>query len=71
MIVRKTYLEELKGFIDKPQVKILTGIRRSGKSSVLSMLKNEFASRGVNPEQIVHINLESFQFSELVESWKI
>ena len=65
MIERKIYIEQLKDFIDKPQVKILTGVRRSGKSSVMLLLKDELLKRSVTPEQIIFINLESFAFSEL------
>lgn len=65
MIERQIYIEQLKDFIDKPQVKILTGVRRSGKSSVMLLLKNELLKRSVTPEQIIYINLESFAFSEL------
>ena len=65
MIHRKIYIEQLKDFIDKPQVKIITGVRRSGKSSVMLLLKEELLKRSVTPEQIIYINLESFAFSEL------
>lgn len=65
MIQRKLYIEQLKNFIDKPQVKILTGVRRSGKSSVMLFLKEEIIKRDVTEEQIIYINLESFAFSEL------
>ncbi len=41
MIKRELYLNHLRQFIDKPQIKILTGIRRSGKSSILLLLKQE------------------------------
>jgi predicted AAA+ superfamily ATPase len=64
VIKRTTYIEQLMPFIDKPQVKIITGIRRSGKSSVLAMLRDELLGRGILPEQLVFINLESFAFSE-------
>ncbi|WP_192347714.1 ATP-binding protein [Algoriphagus sp. Y33] len=65
MISRTTYFEQLREFIDKPQIKILTGIRRSGKSTSLLLLKEELLSRGIGVDQIVLINLESFTFSEL------
>ena len=65
MIHRKIYIEQLKNFIDKPQVKILTGVRRSGKSSVMLILKDELLVRGITSEQIIYINLESFAFFEL------
>jgi predicted AAA+ superfamily ATPase len=65
MIARETYLEQLKAFIDKPLVKVLTGIRRSGKSSVLLLLKDMLLQQGIEPQQIIFVNLESFNFSEL------
>lgn len=71
MINRNIYLEQLKAFIDKPQIKILTGIRRCGKSSVLLMIEQELLSRGVFSEQIVKVNLESFMFSELQTAPKL
>jgi predicted AAA+ superfamily ATPase len=71
MIKRDAYIEQLRLFIDKPQVKILTGIRRSGKSCILLMLKEELISRGVLEEQILLINLESFAFAELETAKKL
>ena len=68
MIKRKIYIEQLKDFIDKPQVKILTGVRRSGKSSVMLILKEELLKRGATSDQIIYINLESFAFSELKQA---
>ncbi|MBX2966872.1 MAG: ATP-binding protein [Cyclobacteriaceae bacterium] len=65
MISRPAYTQQLRLFIDKPQVKILTGIRRSGKSTVLRLLREELLSGGVKQEQVVLINLESFIHSEL------
>lgn len=65
MIARTAYFARLREFIDKPQIKILTGIRRSGKSTALLLLREELLSRSVDPVQVLHINLESFVFSEL------
>ena len=65
MIKRETYIKQLQQFIDKPYIKILTGIRRSGKSSVLLLLKEELLLRGVSEEQVIHINFESFEYIEL------
>lgn len=71
MIARTTYLDQLREFIDKPQIKIITGIRRSGKSSTLLLLKNELLQKAVAIEQIVYVNLESFTFSELRTAEKL
>ena len=65
MITRSAYFQRLRAFVDKPQIKILMGIRRSGKSTALLLLKEELLSRGVEFDQIIHINLESFTFSNL------
>ena len=64
MILRPTYIEQIKPFINKPQIKIITGIRRSGKSTVLKLIKNELLSIGIDEAQIIHINFESFLFSD-------
>jgi predicted AAA+ superfamily ATPase len=64
-------MEALTPFIDKPQIKIITGIRRSGKSTVLQMLQEEFLKRKVPDEQIISINLESFQYAHLLEASKL
>lgn len=71
IINRDSYFSQLLSFIDKLQVKILTGIRRSGKSSFLILLKNELLSRGVTEDRIIHLNLESMQYSELDDAKKL
>lgn len=68
MILRSTYIEQVKRFINKPQIKILTGIRRSGKSTVLKLLSEELLQSGVKPEQIISINFESFAYAHLTKS---
>jgi predicted AAA+ superfamily ATPase len=64
MIQRTTYFDQIKKFIDKPQVKIITGIRRSGKSTILRLLKNELIESGIDCTQIISINFESFAFAD-------
>lgn len=65
MIKRELYLNEIKNFIDKPFIKVITGLRRSGKSSILYLLKEELLTRGVQLDQIIYLNFESFDTSEL------
>jgi len=62
MIKRDDYLDEIFKFIDKPFIKVLTGIRRSGKSTLLMLLRKELQQRGIEGERILYINLESFDF---------
>lgn len=66
MISRSKYINALKPFINQPQVKIITGIRRSGKSTVLQLLKKELIEANVQPNQIISINFESFAYTELL-----
>jgi len=65
MIARNSYIEQLKFFVDKPFIKVITGIRRCGKSSVLLLLRDDFLSKGIKNEQIIYINFESFASVEL------
>lgn len=53
MIIRQNYLEKIKPFIDVKLVKILAGIRRCGKSTILEMLKQELLSHGINENHII------------------
>lgn len=64
MISRPLYIKQLVPFIDKPQVKILTGIRRSGKSTILRLLQKQLTENGVAPEQILTMNFESFAYAD-------
>ena len=59
MIKRELYLKKIRSFIDKPVIKVITGMRRSGKSVLLKMLREEFLERGIAAEQILYLNFES------------
>lgn len=61
MINRELYLHKLRQFINKPQIKILTGIRRSGKSTVLFLLKQQLIEMNVAENQIIYLSFESFK----------
>jgi predicted AAA+ superfamily ATPase len=65
MIKRTLYLDKIKEFIDKPFIKVISGIRRSGKSSMLLLLRDEILHRGAQEQQILLINFESFNYSEI------
>ena len=65
MIERPLYLKQIEPFIDKPMIKILVGIRRAGKSSILEQVKNILIKRGVKEEQIISINFEALEFSKI------
>lgn len=65
MIIRQEYIQKIEKFLDAPLIKILTGMRRVGKSTILLQLKDLLISRSVPAENIVHINMELFTFREI------
>lgn len=71
MINRELYLNQLRELIDKPVIKVLTGIRRSGKSEIMKMLKEELLQRKVAEEQIIYLNFDSFEFAEIDNAAKL
>ena len=71
MILRPNYINQINAFIDKPQIKIITGIRRSGKSTFLKILKNELIDRNIDETQIVLINFESFNYLGISDAVKL
>lgn len=62
MIERLVYINELKSFKDKKLIKVVTGIRRCGKSTLFDLYCDYLKSQGVSEEQIIHINLEEHEF---------
>ena len=67
MIKRELYLKQIRNFIDKPIIKVITGMRRSGKSMILKLISEELLEKGVSPQNIIYINFESLMFSDLTE----
>ena len=57
---RKIYLDKIIGFKDTEPAKIITGIRRSGKSSLLKLMVAHLKENGIQDEQIVEMNFEAF-----------
>lgn len=68
METRNNYLTKIAEFIDKPFIKVIAGIRRCGKSSLLHLLKETIQQRGVEDNQIIYLNFESFENSDLLEA---
>lgn len=65
MIKREIYMKKIRPFIGTDLVKVVTGIRRSGKSVMLELIKQELISGGVSPAQIISINFEDMSYSHL------
>lgn len=71
LIERKEYLEKLIAFKDKQLIKVVTGIRRCGKSTLLEMFRDYLLKNGVLPEQIISLNFEDFDNEELCDARKL
>ena len=65
MIERKEYMNQLRALRDEPIIKVVTGIRRCGKSTLLDMFREELLKSGVAKEQIIAINFEDEKFADL------
>lgn len=65
MIKRESYMARIRPFIDGDLIKVLTGIRRSGKSVMLELIKDELRARGVTEEQIIAFNFEDMRNAQL------
>lgn len=65
MILRPTYIEKIMAYTNTPFVKILTGIRRCGKSTILKMLMEEMKKRGVSDSSMIHYNFDSLEHDEI------
>lgn len=65
MIKRESYMKKIRPFINSDLVKVLTGIRRSGKSVMLDLIKKELLQQGVTPQQLISYNFENMSFARL------
>lgn len=64
MISRETYISQIRPFYESDLIKIITGIRRCGKSVVLEQVKNEIASKG---KIVLHLNFEDRAVSSKID----
>ena len=65
MIKRELYMRRIRPFIDTDLIKVMTGIRRCGKSVMLELIKQELKESGINPQQFISINFEDLNFAHL------
>ena len=65
MIKRNLYLEEIKKYMNKPLIKVITGMRRSGKSMILKLIQEELKNDGIDEKNIIYINFESLVFMDI------
>ena len=65
MIKRETYMKRIRPFMNNDLIKVLTGVRRSGKSVMLELIKDELINSGINSNQFISINFEDMRYSNL------
>ena len=66
LIKRNEYLENIRRFYDSNLIKVLTGVRRCGKSVLLDQIKEELLSeKGIENNHIIFINFENVKFSKI------
>ena len=71
MVERKEYLERLAQWKDEQVIKVITGIRRCGKSTLLLQYQAWLKANGVSADQIVSVNFEELEYEELLDYRKL
>ena len=71
LIERNAYLEQLVMWREEEMIKVVTGVRRCGKSTLFELYIERLKAEGVTNEQIILINLEDEDFSELLDYKKL
>ncbi|MEE0652090.1 MAG: ATP-binding protein [Segatella copri] len=70
-IERHNYLKKLIAFKDKKLIKVITGIRRCGKSTIMEIYRDWLIAHGVMQEQIIYLNFEDYDYFELRDPRKL
>lgn len=65
MIKRETYLNRIRPFYESEMVKVLTGIRRCGKSTIMRQIIDEIREKGIPEDHIVYVNFEDYQYRKI------
>ncbi|MBN2643783.1 MAG: ATP-binding protein [Victivallales bacterium] len=68
VILRPVYIDKIRPFIDTELIKVVTGIRRCGKSVMLFLIQQELLRRGINESQLITINFENMDYAHLLDN---
>lgn len=68
MVIRERILKKIRPFYDSELIKVLIGLRRSGKSVLLRQIMDELVKNGVEESQIIYMNFEDFQYSSITDA---
>ncbi|MDR1193538.1 MAG: AAA family ATPase [Peptococcaceae bacterium] len=71
LIERAAYLDQLDMWREEEMIKVVTGVRRCGKSTLLELYIKRLKDAGVSDEQIIFVNLDDEDFSELLDYRKL
>ena len=66
-LIREDYLKLVRPYYDVDLIKVITGIRRSGKSVLMETIKEEILAKGVKGSHIISINLEDLDYSFITD----
>lgn len=70
-ILRPLYLKKIEPMIDTEFIKVITGVRRSGKSYLLLMIRDQLLKRGISDKQIIYLNFENPEYFDLLDYRKL
>ncbi len=65
---RETYLEQIRPYYESDIIKVITGVRRSGKSILLNTIKGELIEQGVRGDHIIYLNLEDMDYEYITDA---
>ena len=68
MIKREKYLKNIRPFYEQDLIKVITGIRRCGKSVILTQIMDELKQNGIREEQIIYINFEFIDYIDITDA---
>jgi len=71
VVIRERYLKQIRPFYDQDLIKVLIGIRRSGKSVILNQIIDELREKGIDDKHIIYINFEDFDYDEYTDPKKL
>ena len=71
MVIREQYMEKLKNLKDKQIIKVVTGVRRCGKSTLLKQFRNYLVDNGVDSDRIIWLNFEDVDNEDLLDYKKL
>ena len=71
MIKREKYLKNIRPFYEQDLIKVITGIRRCGKSVILTQIIDELKQKGVKESQVIYINFEFMDYVDITDAKKL